>query len=179
MLLKHLHDEDSVVRNMSNLILKTRGLSQELIGMGGLMFSPQGRPAGLGHHALERPDRHRPGDLADPAFERPGRNGADQRPGRTCAAQDAAGAKAAGRDGSHRHVRSGAPGCPQARPGRRRDDGVASPPARLVELESEGELREAGGSMRETIRAAGCRSLLAHCRRRIVITARNDDKIAE
>lgn len=41
MLLKHLHDEDAVVRDMSNLILKTRGLSQELIGMGGLMFSPR------------------------------------------------------------------------------------------------------------------------------------------
>jgi hypothetical protein len=41
MLLKHLHDEDFVVRDMANLILKTRGLSQELIGLGGLMFSPR------------------------------------------------------------------------------------------------------------------------------------------
>ena len=41
MLLKHLHDEDPVVRDMANLILKTRGLSQELIGLGGLMFSPR------------------------------------------------------------------------------------------------------------------------------------------
>jgi HEAT repeats len=41
MLLKFLHDEDSVVRDMANLILKTRGLSQELIGLGGLMFSPK------------------------------------------------------------------------------------------------------------------------------------------
>ncbi len=41
MLLKHLHDEDLVVRNMSNLILRTRGLSQELIGLGGLMYSPK------------------------------------------------------------------------------------------------------------------------------------------
>jgi hypothetical protein len=41
MLLKHLHDEDLVVRDMANLILKTRGLSQELIGLGGLMFSPK------------------------------------------------------------------------------------------------------------------------------------------
>ncbi len=41
MLLKHLHDEDLVVRDMANLILKTRGLSQELIGLGGLMFSPR------------------------------------------------------------------------------------------------------------------------------------------
>jgi hypothetical protein len=41
MLLKHLHDEDLVVRDMANLVLKTRGLSQELIGLGGLMFSPR------------------------------------------------------------------------------------------------------------------------------------------
>ena len=41
MLLKHLHDEDAVVRDMANLILKTRGLSQELIGLGGLIFSPR------------------------------------------------------------------------------------------------------------------------------------------
>jgi hypothetical protein len=41
MLLKRLHDEDPVVRDMSNLVLKTRGLSQELIGLGGLMFSPR------------------------------------------------------------------------------------------------------------------------------------------
>ena len=41
MLLKHLHDEDAVVRDMATLILKTRGLSQELIGLGGLMFSPR------------------------------------------------------------------------------------------------------------------------------------------
>ena len=41
MLLKHLHDEDLVVRDMANLILKTRGLSQELIGLGGLMYSPR------------------------------------------------------------------------------------------------------------------------------------------
>ena len=41
MLLKHLHDEDAVVRDMANLVLKTRGLPQELIGLGGLMFSPR------------------------------------------------------------------------------------------------------------------------------------------
>jgi hypothetical protein len=41
MLLKHLHDEDAVIRDMANLILKTRGLSQELIGLGALIFSPR------------------------------------------------------------------------------------------------------------------------------------------
>ncbi len=41
MLLKHLHDEDAVVRDMANLVLKTRGLTQELIGLGGLMYSPR------------------------------------------------------------------------------------------------------------------------------------------
>jgi len=41
MLLKRLHDEDSTIREMANLILKTRGLSQELISLGGLMFSPK------------------------------------------------------------------------------------------------------------------------------------------
>jgi Tfp pilus assembly major pilin PilA len=41
MLLKHLHDEDGVVRDMANLVLKTRGLPQELIGLGGLMYSPR------------------------------------------------------------------------------------------------------------------------------------------
>ncbi len=41
MLLKHMHDEDPVVRDMASLVLKTRGLPQELIGLGGLMFSPR------------------------------------------------------------------------------------------------------------------------------------------
>jgi HEAT repeat protein len=39
MVLKHLHDQDPVVREMASLILKTRGLSQELISLGGLMYS--------------------------------------------------------------------------------------------------------------------------------------------
>jgi len=41
MLLKRLHDEDPTIREMANLILKTRGLSQELISLGGLIFSPK------------------------------------------------------------------------------------------------------------------------------------------
>jgi hypothetical protein len=40
MLLKRLHDEDAMIREMAGLILKTRGLSQELVGLGGLMYSP-------------------------------------------------------------------------------------------------------------------------------------------
>jgi HEAT repeats len=39
MVLKHLHDQDPVVREMASLILKTRGRSQELISLGGLMYS--------------------------------------------------------------------------------------------------------------------------------------------
>jgi HEAT repeat protein len=41
MLLKRLHDPDDGIREMANLILKTRGLSQELISLGGLIFSPK------------------------------------------------------------------------------------------------------------------------------------------
>jgi hypothetical protein len=41
MLLKRLHDEDLMIREMASLILKTRGLSQELISLGGLMYSPK------------------------------------------------------------------------------------------------------------------------------------------
>ena len=41
MLLKRLHDDDPTVREMASLILKTRGLSQELISLGGLIYSPR------------------------------------------------------------------------------------------------------------------------------------------
>ena len=41
MLFKRLHDSDAVIREMASLILKTRGLSQEQIGMGGLIYSPR------------------------------------------------------------------------------------------------------------------------------------------
>jgi hypothetical protein len=41
MLLKRLHDDDAAIREIASLILKTRGLSQELIGLGGLIFSPK------------------------------------------------------------------------------------------------------------------------------------------
>ena len=41
MLLKRLHDDEPSIREMASLILKTRGLSQELISLGGLIYSPQ------------------------------------------------------------------------------------------------------------------------------------------
>jgi len=41
MLLKRLHDDDPTIREIASLILKTRGLSQELISLGGLIFSPK------------------------------------------------------------------------------------------------------------------------------------------
>ncbi len=41
LVLKRLHDQDPVVREMASVVLKTRGLTQELIGLGGLMFSPK------------------------------------------------------------------------------------------------------------------------------------------
>jgi hypothetical protein len=41
MLLNRLHDEDSSVRETASIILKTRGLSQEQISLGGLIFSPK------------------------------------------------------------------------------------------------------------------------------------------
>jgi hypothetical protein len=40
-LLKRLHDDDPTIREMANVILRTRGLTQELIGLGGLIFSPK------------------------------------------------------------------------------------------------------------------------------------------
>ncbi|HZW31808.1 MAG TPA: hypothetical protein VFF52_13935, partial [Isosphaeraceae bacterium] len=41
MLLKHLHDPDPAVQETANLILKTRGFTQEQISLGGLIFSPK------------------------------------------------------------------------------------------------------------------------------------------
>lgn len=41
MLFKRLHDSDAMIREMASLILKTRGLAQEQIGMGGLIYSPR------------------------------------------------------------------------------------------------------------------------------------------
>jgi HEAT repeat protein len=41
MLLKRLHDEDLAIRETAELILKTRGLAQEQISLGRLIFSPK------------------------------------------------------------------------------------------------------------------------------------------
>ncbi len=41
MLLKRLHDEDASNREAATIILKTRGLTQEQISLGGLIFSPK------------------------------------------------------------------------------------------------------------------------------------------
>jgi hypothetical protein len=41
MLLKRLHDSNATIRDTAILILKTRGLSQEQISLGGLIFSPK------------------------------------------------------------------------------------------------------------------------------------------
>ena len=41
MLLNRLHDEEPSIRETASLILKTRGLSQEQISLGGLIFSPK------------------------------------------------------------------------------------------------------------------------------------------
>jgi hypothetical protein len=40
-LLKRLHDQEPAIREMANLVLKTRGLSQDLISLGGLIYSPK------------------------------------------------------------------------------------------------------------------------------------------
>ena len=41
MLLKRLHDEDLINRETASVILKTRGLTQEQISLGGLIYSPK------------------------------------------------------------------------------------------------------------------------------------------
>jgi HEAT repeats len=41
MVLKRLHDQDPSIRESASLVLKTRGLSQEQISLGGLIFSPK------------------------------------------------------------------------------------------------------------------------------------------
>jgi HEAT repeat protein len=41
MLFKRMHDSDAGNREMASLILKTRGLSREQIGLGGLIYSPR------------------------------------------------------------------------------------------------------------------------------------------
>jgi hypothetical protein len=40
-LLRRLHDREPAIREMANLILKTRGLPQDLISLGGLIYSPK------------------------------------------------------------------------------------------------------------------------------------------
>ncbi len=40
-LLKRLHDDEPSIREIAGLILRTRGLPQELISLGGLIFSPK------------------------------------------------------------------------------------------------------------------------------------------
>ena len=77
MLFKRLHDQDAIIREMASLILKTRGLSQEQIGLGGLIYSPKPEQRVSVIPLLEEPDRRRPGDLAHPALARPGRDGAN------------------------------------------------------------------------------------------------------
>ena len=68
MLLKRLHDEDPIVRDMANLVLKTRGLSQELISLGGLMFSPKADQRVSVIPLLKGRTDVDPVDLADPAL---------------------------------------------------------------------------------------------------------------
>ena len=41
MLLKRLHDSDSSIRETASIVLKARGLNQELISLGGLIVSPK------------------------------------------------------------------------------------------------------------------------------------------
>jgi HEAT repeats len=41
LLFGRLHDSDPLIREMATLILKTRGLTQEQIGLGGLIYSPK------------------------------------------------------------------------------------------------------------------------------------------
>ena len=41
MLFKRLHDSYAIIREMASLVLKTRGLSQEQVSMGGLIYSPR------------------------------------------------------------------------------------------------------------------------------------------
>jgi hypothetical protein len=41
MLLKRLHDEDALIRETASIILQARGLTQEQIKLGGLIFSPK------------------------------------------------------------------------------------------------------------------------------------------
>jgi HEAT repeat protein len=41
MLLRRLHDPDQSIRETASLVLKTRGLNQELISLGGLLVSPK------------------------------------------------------------------------------------------------------------------------------------------
>jgi hypothetical protein len=41
MLFKRLHDSYAIIREMASLILKTRGLTQEQVSMGGLIYSPR------------------------------------------------------------------------------------------------------------------------------------------
>jgi HEAT repeat protein len=41
MLLKRLHDDDATIREAASLVLKTRGLTQEQISLGALIFSPK------------------------------------------------------------------------------------------------------------------------------------------
>ncbi len=41
MLFKRLHDSDATIRELASIVLKTRGRTQEQIGLGGLIYSPK------------------------------------------------------------------------------------------------------------------------------------------
>ncbi len=144
MLFKRLHDSDAIIREMASLILKTRGLSQEQISLGGLIYSPKPEQRVSVIPLLkDRTDvdpviwliqlSRDPVEMVRIELDR----GAGQ-------AQVADRAAAAGRDGPLRWLGSRAPGGQQGRPVCAGDDRGTAPPARLVEPQSQGELTRVG-----------------------------------
>ena len=146
MLFKRLHDSDPIIREMASLILKTRGLSQEQISLGGLIYSPKPEQRVSVIPLLKnRTDidpviwliqlSRDPVEMVRISVDR----GAGE-------AQVADRPAAAGRDGPHRWLGGRSPGGRQGRPVRAGDHGGAAPPARLVKPQSQGELTDVAGS---------------------------------
>ena len=68
MLLRRLHDSDPSIRDTASVVLKARGLNQELISLGGLLVSPKPQQRASVISLIKDADGHRPGRLAAPTL---------------------------------------------------------------------------------------------------------------
>ena len=127
MLFSRLHDSDPMIREMASLVLKTRGLTQEQISLGGLIYSPKPEQRVSVIPLLKDRTDIDPVIWLIQLSRDPRRNGADQRHRGLGEAQVADGPAAAFRDGPIGSVGSGSPGGQQGCSVRQRDHGGTPP----------------------------------------------------